>query len=128
MCIGAAEQPLEQLAPLTAIEKIHHEPDTHGSTRVDLARFLLRVSGDSMRDAGVFDNAILFISKAIKPRNNIVEVAVVGSAFTAKKLYRRAGRVKRQAANPTYPDIVPKEGHTVENWGVMATTIKQCTV
>ena len=81
-----------------------------------------------MRDAGVFDNAILFISKAIKPRNNIVEVAVVGSAFTAKKLYRRAGRVKRQAANPTYPDIVPKEGQTVEIWGVMATAIKQCTV
>jgi DNA polymerase V len=108
-----------------------------GAERIDLtkelithpqATFLLRVSGDSMRDAGIFDNDILVINKAIKPRNNMVVVAVVDGEFTVKKLYQRAGRIKLQAANPTYPDIIPKEGQTVEIWGVVTATIKQFTV
>jgi DNA polymerase V len=108
-----------------------------GAERIDLtkelithpqATFLLRVSGDSMRDAGIFDNDILVVNKAIKPRNNLVVVAVVDGEFTVKRLYQRAGRFKLQAANPTYPDIVPKEGQTVEIWGVVTASIKQFTV
>jgi DNA polymerase V len=108
-----------------------------GYERIDLtnvlikhpqATYLLRVSGDSMRDAGIFDNDLLVVDKAIRPRNNMVVVAVVDGDFTVKRLYNRAGRIKLQAANPTYPDIVPKEGQTVEIWGVVTCTIKQFTV
>ena len=108
-----------------------------GAERIDLtkelithpqATFLLRVSVDSMRDLGIFDNDILVVNKAIKPRNNLVVVAVVDGEFTVKRLDQRARRIKRQAANPTYPDIVPKEGQTVEIWGVVTASIQQCTV
>ena len=40
----------------------------------------------------------------------------------------RADRVKLKAANPTFPDIVPKEGQTIEVWGVVTATIKQFSV
>jgi len=33
--------------------------------------------------------------------------------------------MKLKAANPTYPDIVPKDGQTIEIWGVVTCTIKQ---
>ena len=47
---------------------------------------------------------------------------IVCSQLDAKK---RAGRMKLKAANPTYPDITPKDGQTIEVWGVVTSTIKQ---
>ena len=66
------------------------------------ATFLLRVSGESMREAGIFDGDMLVVNKALKPRHGQVVVAVVDGEFTVKYLYQRAGRVKLRAANATW--------------------------
>ena len=108
-----------------------------GAERIDLSKvlithpqatFLQRVSGHSMRDAGIFDNDILVIDRAIKPRHKMIVVAVVDGEFTVKQLQQRAGRIKLKAANPTYADITPKDGQTIEIWGVVTSTIKQFNV
>jgi DNA polymerase V len=92
------------------------------------ATYFLRASGHSMVEVGIFDNDILVVDKAIKPRHNHIVVAIVDGDFTVKQLYQRAGRIKLKAANPTYPDITPKEGQTIEIWGVVTSSIKQFTV
>lgn len=89
------------------------------------ATFLLRVAGPSMREAGIDDGDTLVVDRAIKPRHGHVVVAVVDGEFTVKYLHQRAGRVKLKAANPTFPDIVPKDGQTVEVWGVVTSCIKR---
>lgn len=89
------------------------------------ATYLLRVSGASMHDAGIDDGDILLVDKAIKPKHGDVVVAVVDGEFTVKTLYQRAGRLKLKAANPTFADIVPKDGQTVEVWGVVTSSIKR---
>lgn len=89
------------------------------------ATFLLRVSGDSMRDAGIFDGDMIVVDKAIKPRHGHIVVAVVDGEFTVKLLHQRDGRIKLKAANSTFPDITPKEGQTLEVWGVVTSTIKR---
>lgn len=108
-----------------------------GAHRIDLtqvlvthpqATYFLRASGHSMVEAGIFDNDIMVVDRAIKPRHDHVVVAIVDGDFTVKRLYQRAGRIKLKAANPTYPDIVPKEGQTIEIWGVVTSTIKQFQV
>jgi DNA polymerase V len=108
-----------------------------GAHRIDLtqvlvthpqATYFLRASGHSMVEAGIFDNDIMVVDRAIKPRHDHVVVAIVDGDFTVKRLYQRAGRIKLRAANPTYPDIVPKEGQTIEIWGVVTSTIKQFQV
>ena len=71
---------------------------------------------------------ILIVNRALKPRHKMIVVAVVDGEFTVKQLYQRAGRFKLQAANPTYPDITPKDGQTVEIWGVVTSSIKQFAV
>jgi len=78
-----------------------------------------------MTEAGIFDNDIMIIDRAIRPRHNHIVVAIVEGEFTVKQLYQRGGRMKLKAANPTYPDIVPKDGQTIEIWGVVTSTIKQ---
>lgn len=89
------------------------------------ATFLLRVAGSSMRDAGIDDGDLLVVDRAIKPRSGHIVVAVVDGEFTVKTLHQQAGRTRLKAANPTYPDIVPKEGQTVEVWGVVKSCIKR---
>ena len=63
--------------------------------------------------------------KAIKPRHGHIVVAVVDGEFTVKYLYQRAGRIKLKPANVTFPEITPKEGQTIEVWGVVTSSIKR---
>ena len=67
--------------------------DDLGAQRIDLAQVLithpqatyfLRARGHSMIDAGIFDNDILVVDRAIKPRLNHVVVAIVDGDLTVK--------------------------------------------
>lgn len=108
-----------------------------GAKRIDLtaqlvkhpqATFLVRARGDSMRDAGIFDGDVLVVDKAVTAKSGHVIVAVIDGEFVCKQLQLRAGRMKLKAANPSYPDIVPKDGQVVEVWGVVTASIKTMPV
>lgn len=108
-----------------------------GAKRIDLtaqlvkhpqATFLLRARGDSMREAGIFDGDVLVVDKAVTAKNGHVVIAVIDGELVCKQLQIRAGRMKLKAANPSYPDIVPKEGQLVEVWGVVTASIKTMPV
>ena len=105
-----------------------------GAQRIDLtqvlithpqATFMLRAQGHSMVEAGIFDGDILVVNRALVPRHRHIVVAVVDGDFTVKRLHLLGGRIKLQAANPTFPDIVPHEGQLLEVWGVVTACIKQ---
>ena len=105
-----------------------------GGHRMDLARLLLvhpkatyflRASGHSMVDAGIFDNDMLVVDRAARPRHKHIVVAVVDDEFTVKTLYQQDGRIWLRAANPRYPGIVPHKGQTIEVWGVVTSSTKQ---
>jgi DNA polymerase V len=105
-----------------------------GAQRIDLttvlikhpqATYLLKASGHSMVEAGIFDSDILVVDRAIKPRHNHIVVAVVDGDFTVKRLHQKAGQIKLRAANPTFADITPKDGQEIVVWGVVTAAIKQ---
>jgi len=131
----ASSLPLEALLVRGKVETGFPSPaEDLGAQRINLtqllitheqATYFLRASGHSMTEAGIFDRDILVVNKAIKPRHNHIVVAIVDGDFTVKQLHQRNGRIKLKAANPTYPDITPKDGQTIEIWGVVTATIKQ---
>jgi DNA polymerase V len=51
-------------------------------------------------------------------------VAEVDGEFTVKTLFSRNGCIKLQAANPTFPDILFKDGQELKVWGVVIHTIR----
>lgn len=89
------------------------------------ATYSMKVRGESMREAGIFDGDVLLVDRAIKPSHGHIVVAVVDGDFTVKTLHQRDGRMHLKAANPTFVDITPTEGQTVEVWGVVIAAIKQ---
>lgn len=106
--------------------------EDHGGKRIDVlehlvkhpqATFQLQVRGESMREAGIFDGDVVLVDKAIRPRSGQIVVAVVDGDFTIKRLWQRAGRMKLLAANPTFPDITPKDGQEILIWGVVVASI-----
>ncbi|MBF5006819.1 LexA family protein [Diaphorobacter caeni] len=89
------------------------------------ATFLLRVAGDSMKEAGIDDGDLIVVDKALTAAHGCIVVAIIDGEFTVKYLHQRFGCVKLRAANPTFPDIVPKDGQTIELWGVVTSCIKR---
>jgi DNA polymerase V len=90
--------------------------------------FIARVRGLSMVGKGIDDGDLLVINRAIHPKHGQTVVAVIDNELTCKTLYQRNGQVKLQAANPDFPDIVPKEGQTMTIWGVVTAVIKKMAV
>jgi DNA polymerase V len=84
-----------------------------------LATFFWKVSGKSMVEAGIDDGDILVVNRALTPVHRNIVVAQVDGDFTVKYLYKRGGRVKLQAANPTFPEIRFKEGQQLTICGVV---------
>jgi len=90
--------------------------------------FIARVRGLSMVGKGIDDGDLLVINRSINPKHGQTVVAVIDNELTCKTLYQRHGQVKLQAANPDFPDIVPKEGQTMTIWGVVTAVIKKMAV
>ena len=70
------------------------------------ADFLLRVHGQSMRDADILDRDILAVHRTGEARNGQVVVARLGDEATVK-IYRRRGHLLR--LEPANPDFQPIE-------------------
>ncbi len=70
---------------------------------------LLRVRGDSMRDAGVLDGDTVVVEKGSPASSGDIVVAVVDGEYTVKYLTRGGGRFYLRAAHPDFADIRPRE-------------------
>jgi len=70
------------------------------------ADFLLRVHGQSMRDAGIADRDILAVHRTAQAVNGQIVVARLGDEATVK-FYRRRGTMLR--LEPANPDFMPLE-------------------
>jgi DNA polymerase V len=108
--------------------------EDHSGVRIDLferlnchpqATFFMKVSGLSMTEAGISEGDVIVVDRAIKPVSGHIVVAVVDGEFTVKQLVMRAGVVKLKAANPTFKDIVLRDGQDLVIWGVVKAAFKE---
>lgn len=90
------------------------------------ATFFIRVTGDSMIEAGIFGGDILIVDRSLEARNNDIILAILDNEFTVKQLAKRRDRVRLMAANPKYKPIDVKEEQDFEIWGVVIHVIHSC--
>jgi repressor LexA len=68
--------------------------------------FALRVKGDSMIGAGIFDgDTVVIRQQASADDGTIIAALVDGEEATVKRLRRKGGRVLLEAENPAYEPI-----------------------
>ena len=87
------------------------------------ATFFVRVSGDSMQNAGIFSGDVLVVDRSLKPADNKIIIAIVNSEFTVKRLKIREGRISLVPENPAYPILEMKEESDFQVWGVVTYVI-----
>ena len=71
--------------------------------------YALRVQGDSMQDAGIFDSDTVIIREQPAVDNGEIGVAIInGNEATLKRIYVEKNRVRLQPANESYEPIFTK--------------------
>ena len=70
--------------------------------------FLVKVSGDSMTDAGIMDGDMVIVEKGREPKNGDIVLAEVDGEWTMKYFVRKGKEIVLEAANTKYPTIRPK--------------------
>ncbi len=63
------------------------------------ATFYVRVTGDSMKNAGILPNALLVVDRSLKAKHGSIILAVVDGEFTVKRLH---------CSSPTKVFLVPE--------------------
>ena len=82
--------------------------------------FCLRVKGDSMIGARIFDGDIVFIRQQPSVENGEIAAVLIGNEeATLKRIYKEHGAIVLRAENPKYPEtrITKKDGITVSILG-----------
>jgi len=74
-----------------------------------VATYLVRVSGDSMIDAGIMPDDIVIVDRSRKAKNGDVVIAEVDNEWTMKYLDKKGKKVCLQPANKKYETIYPKD-------------------
>jgi len=85
--------------------------------------FILRVTGNSMIDAGIFEGDLVVVDMKKTPRDGDVVVALVDSGNTLKRLIKKDGKTYLKAENKDYSDIYPENELSIQ--GVVSALIRQ---
>ena len=96
--------------PILAVENIESHYRVDPALFSPCADYLLRVSGESMRDAGILDGDLLAVHRTSEARNGQIVVARIGGAsgdeVTVKRLRRRGREFVLLPENAAYTPIV----------------------
>ncbi len=68
--------------------------------------FLLRVKGDSLKDAYIFSGDIVIVNPNLEPKNGQIVVAILDDAAVVKRFYKKKNEIELVSENPEYKPIV----------------------
>lgn len=90
-----------------------------------VSTFVMRVRGDSMKDAGIPDGCLISVDRSVHPKHGDIVVAAIDGEFTVKQLSIRDGKYALKPANDSYPTFELKEGQVLEIWGVVMASVTE---
>ncbi|HEY6906933.1 MAG TPA: S24 family peptidase, partial [Ignavibacteriaceae bacterium] len=68
--------------------------------------FLLRVKGDSLKDAYIFSGDIVIVNPNLQPKNGQIVVAVLDDAAMVKRFYKKRNEIELVSENPEYKPVL----------------------
>jgi DNA polymerase V len=86
-----------------------------------ISTFFMRVQGDSMTSACIFDGDIIAVDRALTATHNRIIVARLGEGFTLKRLQiiRGSRRIFLKSEHPAHPALEVTGRTDFEVWGVV---------
>ena len=90
-----------------------------------ISTFFLRVSGNSMNNAGIYNNDLLIIDRSINPNPGHIVVALLDGEFTLKRLIKEEDSYYLKSDKENYPTINLFEYIDIQIWGVAIYSIHE---
>ena len=87
--------------------------------------FFTKVSGDSMKDLGIFNGDLLVIDKSLDPVDGKIAVCFIDGEFTLKKINLDKDSCWLMPANENYKPIKVTEENDFIVWGIVTYSIKE---
>jgi DNA polymerase V len=85
--------------------------------------FLVRVKGNSMINAGIFDGDLLIIDRSIEARDGKIVLGVLNGEFTVKRINKKGKKLFLTPENENFKPIEITEEMDFQIWGVVTYSI-----
>ena len=95
--------------PVLAEENIEDYLELPGVIGGEDGDYILRVKGDSMKDAGILEGDYVVVKQAEDAANGEIVVALLEQEATVKRFFREKDRIRLQPENSAYEPIRTKE-------------------
>ena len=100
-------------APVLAEENIEEYVEVPDLAGGEVGEYVLRVSGDSMRDAGILDGDHVVVRKQETARNGEIVVALVGEEATVKRYFKERDHIRLQPENDAHEPIRTRDAQVL---------------
>ena len=91
--------------PILAEQNVEERLNLPTSIVGDASSFVLRVHGESMINAGIFDGDYIVVKEEHDAHDGEIVVALIDDSATVKTFYREDGRIRLQPENDTMEPI-----------------------
>jgi repressor LexA len=96
-------------SPVLAEENIEDYVQVPSVAGGDEGEYVLQVSGESMRDAGILAGDYVVVHRQKSARDGDIVVALLGDEATVKRFFRESDHVRLQPENPSMEPIRSRE-------------------
>ena len=83
------------------------------------ATFCVRVTGDSMQNAGILSGDVMVVDRSLEPKNNTIVLAVLDGEFTVKRIQKKGEELFLKPENKDFKPIKVTEEMNFQVWGVV---------
>lgn len=87
------------------------------------ATFLIKVHGNSMINAGIFDGDMLVIDRSVQPSSGKIVLGVLNGEFTVKRIEKRKNKLFLIPENENFEPIEITSEMDFKIWGVVTFAI-----
>jgi DNA polymerase V len=87
--------------------------------------YLVRVDGESMIGAGIFDGDVLVVSKALQASSGDIVIASINGDTCVKRFSMDGKLIVLRSENPTFAPRFIMEGDELRIWGVVTASIRR---
>ena len=95
--------------PILAVENIETYFPVPAEFMPNEQSFMLRVKGDSMVNAGIFDGDLILVEQTSVARNGDIVVALIDDSATVKTFYKEDHYIRLQPENDTMDPIIVQD-------------------
>jgi repressor LexA len=93
-------------SPIFAVENLDGYYPLPDEFNTGGTEFALKVQGDSMINAGIYEGDIIIVNQQNDANNGEIVVALVEESATVKRFYRRSGKVVLHPENDLLEDMI----------------------